>query len=194
MPPGQPFHGLIAQLPGVHLHGGTSGIYTDASTGSANNVWPKTWSIDYVRVFKPDAGYPPVTQLGLFRLKNRNTGQYMHIEDKNGTVQLSSTIPSSYWSSQWYEESYDGYRRFRNRWTGDYLHNEGALSRVQYGPISDTWGSAQWSLITNGSYVRIKNRNRQDYLHNENQLGYVQEGAVQPTWWSADWTLEPVSG
>ena len=32
-------------------------IYTDAGSGEHNDVWPKEWAIDYLRVWKPVGGY-----------------------------------------------------------------------------------------------------------------------------------------
>ncbi|MDR3360642.1 MAG: discoidin domain-containing protein, partial [Bifidobacteriaceae bacterium] len=34
------------------------GIYTDAGSGQHNDVWPKGWDVDYIRVYKKDGGYP----------------------------------------------------------------------------------------------------------------------------------------
>jgi hypothetical protein len=168
------------------------GIYTDTSwSGAPNAVWPKTWNIDYLRVYKANIGY--TTESGPYRIKDRNTGQYMYIEDKTGKVELSSTVPANYWSSQWYLESYGGYTYLRNRWTRDYLNNESKTASVQYGPVQFDWWSAQWTLQDNGSYKRILNRNSADFLNAENRLGYVEEGAAPPTWWSADWALESAS-
>ncbi|KDN78058.1 hypothetical protein DF19_40885 [Streptomyces olindensis] len=165
------------------------GLYTDTSwSGAANSTWPKTWHIDYIRVHKPNGSYIA------YRLKNRNTGQYMHIENKTGKVQLSTSIPSDYWSSHWFVNTDNyGYTRFRNKWTGDALNNQTPSGAVQYSHVLDTWWSADWVLETHGDYKRIRNRNTGDYLHNENNLGYVQEGSAPTTWWSADWTLETVS-
>ncbi|XVV12604.1 family 16 glycosylhydrolase [Actinoplanes sp. CA-131856] len=168
------------------------GIYTDTkNSGTANDVWPKTWNIDYIRVYKDNNGY--TTESGPYRIKNRNTGQYMHLQDKTGQVQLSTTVPAGYWSSQWYVETYQGNTYLRNRWSRAYLNNQAKTAITQYGPVQFDWWSAQWTLQDNGNYKRLLNRNSSDYLHAQNKLGYVEEGAAPSTWWSADWTLEPVS-
>ncbi|MFF3501077.1 family 16 glycosylhydrolase [Streptomyces sp. NPDC003247] len=182
------YKGRIAGSP-LYPMGMMLGLYTDASwSGSANDTWPKTWYVDYVRVFKPDAGY------SVYRLKNRSTGQYMHLQDKTGQVQLATSVPSTYWSGHWYTRTdSSGYTRIRNRWTGDFLNNQTPSGAVQYSHIADKWWSADWVLETNGSYVRIRNRNTGDYLHAENKLGYVEESAAPTTWWSADWSLEATS-
>jgi len=33
------------------------GTYTDAGSGVHNDVWPKTWHLDYIRVWKDNKGY-----------------------------------------------------------------------------------------------------------------------------------------
>lgn len=158
-----------------------------------SNVWPKEWYIDYIRVWKPIDGYTTPPTPSYYRIKNYNTGEYMHIDNNTGKVELSKTIPSSNMNSQWVIEDYNGYKRIQNRQTGQYLHIENNQSYVQYGSVGTDWWSSQWTMENNTGYVRFKNRWKGTYIHNESKLGYTQVGSVQSGWWSARWILEPVN-
>lgn len=161
------------------------GIYTDAGSGTHNEVWPKTWSVDYLRVWKKNGGYDDTYR----RFKNRNNNQYMHIEDRTGKVQYG-TVPASWWSSQWQRETVDGRTRYKNRWTGEYLHTEADTGSAQHGAIPGTAWSSQWAEERTEGYVRFRNRNTGQYLHTQNSTGYVQTGAVPRTYWSSQWKPE----
>ena len=135
-----------------------------------------------------------------FRIKNRWTGQYLHIEHKKGHVELAKQGPLSGWhSAQWSKEnSGAGYFRIKNRWTGQYLHIEhkkGHLELAKNGPLTGWW-SAQWEKenLANG-YFRIKNKWTQQYMHIEGKLGHVQLNKTGPSggWWSAQWKFEKVA-
>lgn len=166
------------------------GLYTDAGSGQHNDVWPKTWNVDYIRVWKKVGGYPESTYQ---RIKNRQTGKAIHIEGLTGNAQ-SGTIASTAWSSQWQREvTPDGYVRYRNRWTGDYLHTENLTGNVQYGAAPAGWWSSQWTEEPATGYLRFRNRQTSAYMHTETDNGLVQYGAVPSTWWSSQWSLEPVA-
>ena len=162
------------------------GIYTDAGSGQHNNVWPKSWSVDYVRVFKKNGGYPEP----YVRIKNRQTGEYMHSQAATGVVQHGA-VPATELSSQWTKESFDGYVRYRNRATGKYLHTENLTGNAQYGDALATWWTGQWTEEPVDGYVRLKNRQTGAYLHTEYNTGVVQYGDVPATWWTNQWTFEP---
>jgi hypothetical protein len=164
------------------------GIYTDAGSGQHNDVWPKTWSVDYLRVWKKNGGYPTSYE----RFKNRQTGQYMHIQSKTGNVQYGS-IPATDLTSQWVREAYDGRYRYKNRATGEYMHTEGATGNVQYGTVPATYWTSQWTEETVDGRIRFRNRQTGQYMHTENATGLVQYGAVPTTYWSSQWTREPAS-
>ena len=164
------------------------GIYTDAGSGVHNNVWPKSWAVDYLRVFKKNGGYPEAEYK---LLKNRQTGELLHIEGKTGNVQ-SGVVPSSYWSAQWKEEvTPSGYIRFKNRWTGDYLTLEGATGNVQYAAVTAGQWAADWTKETVDGYTRIKNRNTGGYINTEVANGIAHYGAVPATYWTSQWSLQP---
>ena len=167
------------------------GIYTDAGSGVHNDVWPKSWNVDYIRVFKKEGGYPP--DPGPYQnVKNRETGRLLHIENKTGDVQDGS-VPSTWWSAQWSKETTaDGYARYRNRWTGEYMHTNTADSIVHYGakPESDT--TSQWTEETVDSHKRLKNRSTGSYAHTQNATGTLEHGTVPSTSWSSQWTFEPI--
>ncbi|MEU1644925.1 RICIN domain-containing protein [Micromonospora zamorensis] len=163
------------------------GIYTDAGSGRHNDVWPKTWSVDYLRVYKKDGGYPVSYQ----RLKNRQTGQYVK-DDGSGTAKYVAASGTDQ-SAQWAVENVDGYVRLKNRATGNYLHVENQTGTVQTGTVPGTYWSAQWSQESVDGHLRLKNRWKGTYAHTENMTGSVQYGAAPAGWWTSQWTLEPGS-
>ncbi|MHA4779766.1 family 16 glycosylhydrolase [Streptomyces sp. MSC1_001] len=165
------------------------GIYTDAGSGVHNDVWPKSWNVDYIRVFKNDNGYsePSAYQ----RIKNHQTGQYAHIENKTGNVQYGA-VPTTAWSSHWSKETTsDGYTRYRNRWTGAYMSTTTADAIVHYGTLPATDTRSQWTEESVSTYKRLKNRSTGTYAHTENLTGNLQHGAAPSTWWTSQWTFEP---
>ncbi|WP_051732143.1 family 16 glycosylhydrolase [Kitasatospora phosalacinea] len=165
------------------------GLYTDAGSGVHNDVWPKTWNVDYLRVYKSNAGYTE----GYQRIRNHQTGQYLNIENKTGNVQYGN-VPAGYWSSQWARETTgDGYTRYRNRWTGEYMDTAPGDALVHYGgsPATDTAG--QWTEEASGGYKRLKNRSTGTYAHTEDLTGNLQHGAAPSTWWTGQWSFEPAS-
>jgi len=132
-----------------------------------------------------------------YRLKNRWTGEYMHIEHRNGNVELKRQVPGGWWSAQWTMVPVEGkYFRLKNRWTGDYMHIENRTGHVQIKQqVPASWWSAQWEKApTERNYIRLKNRWTGDYMHIENKQGKVQviSTVKQGGMWSAQWTLEKV--
>jgi hypothetical protein len=164
------------------------GIYTDAGSGVHNNVWPKTWSVDYVRVWKKNGGYPTP----YYRIKNHQTGLYMHTNNLTGNVEYGN-VPATDYSSQWSKETTEGYTRYKNRSTGQYMHVENLNGNVQYGTVPTTYWSSQWTEEAVSGYTRIKNRWKGTYIHTENNTGLVQYGTVPTTYWTSQWTFEPAS-
>jgi len=65
----------------------------------------------------------PVTAPIYYKIKNRNTGEYIHIENKTGKAEVSNLGAPGWWSAQWaLENSGDGYTLFRNHNTGQYMN------------------------------------------------------------------------
>ncbi|MEU1425310.1 family 16 glycosylhydrolase [Kitasatospora sp. NPDC005751] len=165
------------------------GIYTDAGSGQHNDVWPKNWNVDYVRVFKNSAGYSE----GYQRIRNHQTGQYLNVENKTGNVQYGN-VPTTYWSGQWTRETTsDGYLRYRNRWTGEYMDTTTGDAIVHYGSLPATDTTSQWSEESVAGYARLRNRSTGTYAHTEDLTGSLQHGAAPSTWWTSQWTFEPAS-
>ncbi|WP_329611683.1 glycoside hydrolase family 16 protein [Kitasatospora herbaricolor] len=165
------------------------GLYTDAGSGVHNNVWPKTWNVDYLRVFKDNDGYSEGS--GYQRIKNHQTGQFLNIENLTGNVQYG-TVPATYWSSQWAKETTpDGYTRYRNRWTGEYMNTTTSNAVVHYGSLPATDTTSQWTEEPISGYTRLKNRSTGTYAHTENLTGNLQYGTAPSTWWTSQWTFEP---
>jgi hypothetical protein len=145
-------------------------------------------------------GTSTLSATNYFKIKNRWTGQYLHIEHKKGHVELDTKGPLSGWhSAQWSQEnSGAGYFRIKNRWTGQYLHIEhkkGHLELNKKGPRTGWW-SAQWKKenVEKG-YFRIKNKWTKEYMHIEGKLGHVQLNQTGPSggWWSSQWKFEKVT-
>ncbi|MFY0580588.1 TIM-barrel domain-containing protein [Cystobacter fuscus] len=130
-----------------------------------------------------------------YRIKNRWTGDYLHIEnlDRDEKVQYGA-IPAGNWSSHWYMVTDGGYTRFVNRWTGDVLHIEGLKGWVQYGRIPDRNTSGQWTLEDVQGYKRLRNRWQPNaYVHIEGKLGYAQyQDNFPATSISSQWSFEQV--
>jgi hypothetical protein len=130
-----------------------------------------------------------------YRIKNRWTGDYLHIEnlDQDGKVQ-SGAAPVGTWSSHWFLLTEGGYTRFVNRWTGDMLHVEGLKGWVQYGRIPDSCISGQWTLEDVQGYKRLRNRWQPNaYVHIEDKLGYAQyKDNVPQASVSSQWSFEQV--
>ncbi len=166
------------------------GIYTDAGSGTHNDTWPKSWNVDYLRVFKKDGGYP-ADPSPFQRIKNHQSGKYLHIENKTGNVQYGDT-GAGWWSGQWSRETTsDGYTRYRNRWTREFMYATSADGTVHYGDRNESDTGSQWTEETVGSYKRLKNRSTSTYAHTENGTGTLLHGAAPSTWWSSQWTFEP---
>ena len=130
-----------------------------------------------------------------YRLKNRWTGDYLHIEnlDRDGKVQYGAS-PTGNWSAHWYLVSDAGYTRLVNRWSGDVLHIEGAKGWLQYGRVPDYYASGQWTLEDVQGYKRLRNRWLPNaYVHIEGKLGYVQYADNVPAAnASSQWLFEQV--
>ncbi|CAA6815020.1 MAG: Unknown protein [uncultured Sulfurovum sp.] len=130
-----------------------------------------------------------------FRIKNRWTGQYLHIEHKKGHAELARKV-GGWHSAQWTKEnSGNGYFRIKNRWTGQYLHIEHKKGHLELGKTVGDWWSAQWKKenVAKG-YFRISNKWTKQYMHIEGKLGHVQLNKTGPTggWWSSQWKFEKV--
>ena len=132
-----------------------------------------------------------------FKIKNRWTGEYLHIENKLGHLELSKNV-SKWWSAQWERVNVgNGYFRLRNRWTQEYLHIEDQLGHTQLNKIGPRggWWSSQWDKVSVGNgYFRLRNRWTQESLHIQDRLGHTQLGRSVPmNWWSAQWSFEKVN-
>lgn len=97
---------------------------------------------------------------GFTRIKNRSTGEYVHIENLLGYVQSTNQAG---WSTQWTLEDYDGHKRIRNRWQpNEYIHLEGLTGNAQYANIrADAW-SSQWALEQVNGNGRLSAENMTD--------------------------------
>lgn len=87
------------------------------------------------------------------------------------------------------------YFRLKNRWTGEYLHNQNNNGKLQVGTLgAPGWWSAQWKFEkgTDG-YYRLKNRWKGTYMHNQYDRGYVEVSALgHMSWWAAQWDIKEI--
>ncbi|PZP50789.1 MAG: hypothetical protein DI598_04780 [Pseudopedobacter saltans] len=126
-----------------------------------------------------------------YTIKNRNTGEYLNLQNNIGKVECTQISPDST-SAQWYEELHNGYTRFKNKKTGQYMEEQNNLAYEEYNFLigSDQW-SCDYSLVANGSYTRLQNRYTNKIVNNQNNYGYAQATASLPIgYWSGDWTIE----
>lgn len=156
-----------------------SGTYDFAHTNivgrvpSVGAVWPLTG--------------PLVTY---YNITNRSTGNILNLQNNTGKVELT-VISKDSTSAQWSEELHNGYTRFRNRKTGQYMNEENALAYEQYGNLvsPDQW-SCDFSLVANGSYTRLQNRYTSKFVNNKHNYGYAETTANFPTSdRTGDWTI-----
>ncbi|MEP6465186.1 MAG: Ig-like domain-containing protein [Parafilimonas sp.] len=87
-------------------------------------------------------------------LKNRSTGNLMHVENQNGSVQCATANPTWY-SAQWtIADAGNGYSYIQNHWQGgEWIHIENLLGYAQYASPQNGWYSAEWQFVnqTTGS-------------------------------------------
>lgn len=86
---------------------------------------------------------------GYSLLKNRATGNYMHVENQDGTVQCSA-ISTSWYSAMWtIAAAGNGYNYIQNRWQPtEWVHIENLLGYAQYIGPQTGWYSAMWQFVT----------------------------------------------
>ncbi len=81
------------------------------------------------------------------KIRNIQTGDYMHIEGLLGYVQCAPLTSDSENSTWKIEDAGDGYVRLQSVLnTNDYIHIEGLQNQAQYGAIETSWWSAMWEL------------------------------------------------
>ena len=83
----------------------------------------------------------------VYRIRNRQTGDYMHIENQRGYVQCGS-INMDWHSARWRKpDAGNGEVRIRNYWqSSQYIHVENLNGNAQIGGIYTAWSSAKWVL------------------------------------------------
>ena len=117
---------------------------------------------------------------GYYKLYNRKlTGKSLF--DNSGTVSYGDGTGYEY---QWALENDNGFIRFRNRLTGNYMNIEANNGRIQTGPMNG-W-SANWMPIgTENGYFQLRSRKHAlQHIHTQNN--YVQSGMVGGGDWTSD--------
>lgn len=83
-----------------------------------------------------------------FRIKNRQNGQYIHIEPVDGVVRLGN-VPGGFWSSHWRFRNLGSFFVIENRWiSSDRVHVENQDGIVRHAALGDNFWSAQWILAS----------------------------------------------
>ncbi|MDA3974073.1 glycoside hydrolase family 16 protein [Enterococcus thailandicus] len=158
-------------------------IYTDAGSGKHNEVYPKEWAIDYVRVYKKDAGYDIPKQ----GIKNRETGEFLSLATESDKVILSATNENL---EKWQMIPKGEYFLIKNARTNELLHNEYQKGYVEHGVVPETYYSAQWKKETVGNYTRFVNRWKPtQVIHIENNLGYLECSPIHTGAWRSQWEM-----
>lgn len=126
-------------------------IYTDAGSGQGNATFPKSWSIDYFRVYKKKGGYaiPKKT------LQNTATKKYLTLDPNESQVKFTSTA-SDY--SKWKLIPKGKYFLIQNATNKELLHIENMKDYVEHGKVPATKWSAQWQKKKYGSQIYFVNR------------------------------------
>lgn len=90
---------------------------------------------------------PVSNAVGYISIKNRATGDILHVENSTGIVQCTS-VPYFYTSSMWKQTEVDaGYKRFENRKQfGKYFRLGYSDGQVHYDSVPATDITAHWSL------------------------------------------------
>jgi hypothetical protein len=129
------------------------------------------------------------------RIKNYWTNQYLY--ESNGQVAYGNPAAGNQ-SSHWEIVDYSGYKRIRNRASGNYINIEttsGYLDSVKCNSIGDGAWSSHWT-ISNGTVSgtkTMKNRWRDTwYMHVEDSTGYAQCSQIPPDWGTVQWYFENV--
>jgi Secretion system C-terminal sorting domain len=126
------------------------------------------------------------------KIQNRWTGQYLF--DGGSRLEFGSNSNSGYYL--WIVEDYNGYKRLRNKATGDYIHIENLRGYVQASSAELGWWSSHWTFENAGSgYTRFLSRwQGKSYIHCENRNYYAEWGSIKSGWYSAQFKMIPVSG
>jgi uncharacterized protein YjdB len=124
--------------PTTYLYdGGTGQVKYGSNPSSTNNAYQ--WTL-------VSAGS------GFVQLKNRATGNYMHVENQNGSVQCG-TVDLTWYSGMWtIAAATDGWSYIQNRWQpSEWVHIEGQVGYAQYSGAQAGWYSAMWKLVAPGT-------------------------------------------
>lgn len=167
-------------------------IYTDAGSGAHNDVWPKEWAIDYLRVWKPTDGYEPSEpgESEEYVIRNRETGKYMYIDESKSNVKYGDITIENESNAKWRKEYTDGYMLLKNVATNEYINIEEQTGFIGHGEVPNTWWSAQWKEEYIDGYIRLVNRWQDKVvIHTEDNLGDLQYGEVPKSYWTSQWEI-----
>lgn len=171
-------------------------IYTDAGSGVHNEVWPKEWAIDYLRVWKLNDGYDKTepTENSKYVIKNRETGKYMYIDENQASVKYGDITVENENYAKWYKEYKDGYVLLKNAQTEEYIHIENLTGSIERGIVPNTWWSVQWSESYIDGHTRLTNRWQDKFsIHTEDKKNVLQYGDVPKGYWTSQWELVQVN-
>ncbi|HJA41966.1 MAG TPA: RICIN domain-containing protein [Firmicutes bacterium] len=124
-----------------------------------------------------------------YNIKNKATGQYMHIEHLNATLEMGE-IQSEWHSARWAFDVRDNGSWIRNRWNffRVFVDTNGNV-QTGYGGA----GRLEWTIEQYDGYVRFKNIASGTYLYANNGENYARAGNVNAADEKSHWILIPVS-
>jgi len=123
----------------INRYQSTSYLYDSGNGKVSYGTSPTTANYQWAKV---DAGG------GYFLLKNRATGNLMHVEDQNGSVECTAGN-STWYSAMWSAPAASGsWINIQNRWqTSEMIHIENLTGYAQYSGAQTGWYSAMWQFV-----------------------------------------------
>jgi hypothetical protein len=140
----------------------------------------------------------PAEEQAPIRIANPWDGSYLY--EEAGEIQYGSPALNDT-ASHWFVEEKDGYKRFRNRATGHYLHSQDVTEQTITHPIGiadigSGWTSDLWTITDADGGINLISSRNADWVINIQGTGNGADGVVrvngwtQKSWGSAIWQLE----
>lgn len=125
-------------------------------------------------------------------IRNRwQTNSYLY-DDGSNLVKYGIS-PTGNTAYRWLiEDVGEGFIRFKNIKTGNYMHVMDQTGKIQSGAVGPLWWSAMWKIdnaVDGWSYIKNRWQPNQ-WIHIENTNSYAEYNNSTPTWWSVMWKIE----
>lgn len=118
---------------------------------------------------------------GYVYLKNRSTGNYIHVENQNGSVQCGA-ITLGWYSAMWtIADAGSPYKYIQNRWqTSEWIHVEGQLGYAQYSGVQSGWYSAMWQFVNPVTGLMAGSRTNNTPTATDDNVNTITETKIYP--------------